>query len=79
MKKIKEVASWLVWVLFGVLVLKMDFDAIRLAISLVVGLFTGVGFLTWVMMFANMMLLFLGATVGGIILKIVLDGKEFNI
>ena len=79
MKKIREVASWLVWVLFGVLVLKMDFDAIILAIKLVVSLFTGVGFLTWVMMFANMMLLFLGATVGGIILKIVLDGKEFNI
>lgn len=78
MKKIKEVASWLVWVLFGVLVLKMDFDAIILAIKLVVGLFTGVGFLTWVMMLIKMIVMFLGATVGGIILKTVLDGKEFK-
>ena len=77
MKNIKEVMVWFAWVLFGVLVLKMDFDAIKLAISLVVGLFTGVGFLTWVMMFTKMLLLFLGATVGGIILKTVLDGKTF--
>ena len=77
MKNFKEVMVWFAWVIFGVLVLKMDFDAIRLAISLVVGLFTGVGFLTWVMMFAKMIVMFLGATVGGIILKTVLDGKEF--
>ena len=78
MKKIKEVVAWFVWVLIGVFILRMGFDTVVLAIKLIVGLFTGVSLWTLFKMFLTMNLMLLGTTVGGIILKTVLDGKEFK-
>lgn len=78
MKKIKEVMVWFAWVLIGVLILRMGFDTVVLAIKLIVGLFTGVSLWTLFKMFLTMNLMLLGTTVGGIILKTVLDGKEFK-
>lgn len=77
MKKTKEVLTWFVWVLLGVLILRMGFDTVVLAIKLIVGLFTGVSLWTLFKMFLTMNLMLLGTTVGGIILKTVLDGKTF--
>ena len=78
MKKIKEVMVWFAWVLIGVLILRMGFDTVVLAIKLIVGSFTGVSLWTLFKMFLTMNLMLLGTTVGGIILKTVLDGKEFK-
>lgn len=78
MKKIKEVVAWFVWVLIGVFILRMGFDTVVLAIKLIVGLFTGVSLWTLFKMFLTINLMLLGTTVGGIILKTVLDGKEFK-
>lgn len=78
MKKIKEVMVWFAWILIGVLILRMGFDTVVLAIKLIVGLFTGVSLWTLFKMFLTMNLMLLGTTVGGIILKTVLDGKEFK-
>lgn len=77
MKKIKEVVAWFVWVLIGVFILRMGFDTVVLAIKLIVGLFTGVSLWTLFKMFLTMNLMLLGTTVGGIILKTILDGKTF--
>lgn len=77
MKKIKEVVAWFVWVLIGVFILRIGFDTVVLAIKLIVGLFTGVSLWTLFKMFLTMNLMLLGTTVGGIILKTILDGKTF--
>ena len=77
-KQFKEVASWFAWVFFGVFILRMGFDTVVLAIKLIVGLFTGVSLWTLFKMFLTMNLMLLGTTVGGIILKTILDGKNFK-